>query len=118
MTSADPNYKPGNHREQIAEGRQTNVMLSRVAASLYWMSRYLERSEHVARAVDVTFQLDLDLHGVLADPVELEWNALLSLLRMPPPEPRPGSTAAAGRLIRVEPGTLPTSTRARWVGWC
>ena len=73
-------------------------MLSRVADALYWMSRYLERAEHVARAVDVTFQLDLDLHGVLADPVELEWNALLSLLRMPPPEPQPSSTAAAAAM--------------------
>ena len=61
-------------------------MLSRVADALFWMSRYLERADHVARAVDVTFQLDLDLHGVLANPVELEWNALLSLLRQPPPQ--------------------------------
>ena len=28
-------------------------MLSRVADSLYWMSRYLERAEHTARLVDV-----------------------------------------------------------------
>ena len=28
-------------------------MLSRVADALFWMSRYLERAEHVARAVDV-----------------------------------------------------------------
>ena len=60
-------------------------MLSRVADALFWMSRYLERADHLARAVDVTFHLDLDLHGVLANPVELEWNALLSLLRQPPP---------------------------------
>jgi uncharacterized alpha-E superfamily protein len=65
-------------------------MLSRVADALFWMSRYLERADHVARAVDVTFQLDLDLHGVLANPVELEWNALLSLLRQPPPQIRDG----------------------------
>ena len=65
-------------------------MLSRVADALFWMSRYLERADHVARAVDVTFQLDLDLHGVLANPVELEWNALLSLLRQPPPQIREG----------------------------
>ena len=70
-------------------------MLSRVADALFWMSRYLERAEHVARAVDVTFQLDLDLHGVLANPVELEWNALLALLRMPPPQPRDGEPAGA-----------------------
>ena len=30
-----------------------NAMLSRVAASLYWMSRYLERADHVARQFDV-----------------------------------------------------------------
>lgn len=35
-------------------------MLSRVADSLYWMSRYLERAEHTARLLDVTFNLMLD----------------------------------------------------------
>ncbi|HUK25121.1 MAG TPA: alpha-E domain-containing protein [Terriglobales bacterium] len=35
-------------------------MLSRVAESLYWMSRYLERAEHTARLVDVDVQLRLD----------------------------------------------------------
>lgn len=41
------------------ERRQT-VMLSRVADSLYWMSRYLERAEHTARLIDVDLQLRLD----------------------------------------------------------
>jgi uncharacterized alpha-E superfamily protein len=36
------------------------VMLSRVADSLYWMSRYLERADHTARLVDVELQLWLD----------------------------------------------------------
>jgi uncharacterized alpha-E superfamily protein len=31
-------------------------MLSRVADSLYWMSRYLERAEHTARLLDVSLQ--------------------------------------------------------------
>jgi uncharacterized alpha-E superfamily protein len=35
-------------------------MLSRVADSLYWMSRYLERAEHTARLIDVDLQLHLD----------------------------------------------------------
>ena len=35
-------------------------MLSRVADSLYWMSRYLERAVHTARLIDVDFQLRLD----------------------------------------------------------
>src|SRR5215468_6965085 len=35
-------------------------MLSRVAESIYWMSRYIERAENVARFVDVNLQLMLD----------------------------------------------------------
>jgi uncharacterized alpha-E superfamily protein len=35
-------------------------MLSRVADSVYWMSRYIERAENVARFVDVNIQLMLD----------------------------------------------------------
>ncbi len=36
-------------------------MLSRVADSIYWMSRYLERAENVARFVDVNMRLMLDM---------------------------------------------------------
>ncbi len=36
-------------------------MLSRVADSIYWMSRYIERAENVARVVDVTLNLILDM---------------------------------------------------------
>lgn len=38
-------------------------MLSRVADSLYWMSRYIERAENDARLLDVNLQLLLDLGG-------------------------------------------------------
>jgi len=36
-------------------------MLSRVADSIYWMSRYIERAENVARFLDVNLHLMLDL---------------------------------------------------------
>jgi uncharacterized alpha-E superfamily protein len=35
-------------------------MLSRVADSIYWLSRYTERAENVARFIDVSLQLMLD----------------------------------------------------------
>lgn len=38
-------------------------MLSRVADSLYWMSRYLERAEHTARVIDVQLSLSLERSG-------------------------------------------------------
>ena len=41
-------------------------MLSRVADSLYWMSRYLERAEHTARVLDVHLNLMLDQTEVSA----------------------------------------------------
>ena len=61
-------------------------MLSRVADSLYWMSRYLERAENTVRQLDVTMSLMLDPGGAsaetrwqrlvasLTDPEGLEWN--------------------------------------------
>jgi uncharacterized alpha-E superfamily protein len=48
-------------------------MLSRVADSIYWMNRQVERAENVARAVDTT--LDLALDGTIS-PGRL-WNALV-----------------------------------------
>lgn len=35
-------------------------MLSRVANSIYWMSRYIERAENIARFIDAHLQLSLD----------------------------------------------------------
>jgi uncharacterized alpha-E superfamily protein len=43
-------------------------VLSRVADALFWIGRYLERAEHVARLVDVGFNLRVDASdSVLAD---------------------------------------------------
>ena len=39
-------------------------MLSRVANSLYWMSRYIERAENIARILDVNLQLLLDYRSL------------------------------------------------------
>lgn len=36
-------------------------MLSRVADSIYWMARYMERAENYARFINVTFNMALDL---------------------------------------------------------
>jgi len=52
-------------------------MLSRVADSLYWMSRYLERAENTVRQLDVTMSLMLDAGG--ADE-ETRWNHMLAAL--------------------------------------
>jgi uncharacterized alpha-E superfamily protein len=38
-------------------------MLSRVAESIYWMSRYIERAENVSRFISVNLNLHMDLPG-------------------------------------------------------
>lgn len=42
-------------------------MLSRVAENLYWMSRYVERAESMARLLDAAFYLELDAAGLARD---------------------------------------------------
>ena len=50
-------------------------MLSRVADSIYWMSRYVERAENVARFVDVNLNLMLDSPGG----GDQQWEPLVSI---------------------------------------
>ena len=69
-------------------------MLSRVAENLYWISRYVERAENVARLLDVGFHLELDAAGPAGDvpassaPIE----SVLTILACR--EPSSGPTAA------------------------
>ena len=55
-------------------------MLSRVADSLYWMSRYIERAEHTTRLLDVNLNLMLDESGTSADH---RWQRMLRALGSP-----------------------------------
>jgi uncharacterized alpha-E superfamily protein len=48
-------------------------MLSRVAQSLYWMSRYVERAENTARLVDVNLQLLLDSRALDDASIASHW---------------------------------------------
>jgi uncharacterized alpha-E superfamily protein len=55
-------------------------MLSRVAENLFWMSRYLERAENVARLLDIGLFLELDAPNVAIEddsaPVEIALHIL------------------------------------------
>ncbi len=83
-------------------------MLSRVAESLYWMARYVERAEDLTRALAVHFQALLDAPH---DDAERGWSSLLALT---------GDEEAFGkhfeqpddaqRLRVLHPATRPTRT--------
>ena len=52
-------------------------MLSRTADHLFWMSRYIERAENLARLLDVTYQMSLVPQSEEA--ANQSWNAIIAL---------------------------------------
>jgi uncharacterized alpha-E superfamily protein len=71
-------------------------MLSRVADSLYWMGRYLERAEHTARLVDVELQLWLDQSPEMGAG---RWRFLLEALNAPTADGPVDPTKLANTLV-------------------
>ena len=71
-------------------------MLSRVAESLYWMSRYLERAEHTARVIKV--QLNLMLERETEDD-DRHWRRMLKSLAVEMAEVKEGEAQAAAKSL-------------------
>ena len=83
-------------------------MLSRVAESLYWISRYVERAENVARLLDVGFHLELDAAEVTPGvrsmgPIE---SVLTILACRDPFERAHGAAASAGSVEKARESVL------------
>jgi uncharacterized alpha-E superfamily protein len=74
-------------------------MLSRVADSLYWMSRYLERAEHTARLIEVDLQLRLDQSP---ESSAGRWLRLLHALQTLGPEDAKVDAASITHLLTLE----------------
>lgn len=49
-------------------------MLSRVANSIYWLNRYIERAENVARFIDANYHMTLDI----PDNASTQWQPLIN----------------------------------------
>jgi uncharacterized alpha-E superfamily protein len=54
-------------------------MLSRVADALYWLGRYVERSEHIARLLLVTEDFSSETQGLAEDLAQTAWKDLLAV---------------------------------------
>lgn len=52
-------------------------MLSRVADSLFWMNRYIERAENAARIIDVNLQLLLDFQKIDDAKLKEHWDPII-----------------------------------------
>ena len=65
---------PARCRCKRERQRSAILMLARVADSIYWMSRYVERAENVARFIEVNLNLMLDLPAGAAQ----QWQPLVA----------------------------------------
>jgi uncharacterized alpha-E superfamily protein len=54
-------------------------MLSRVADSLYWMGRYLERAENITRLLLVTEDFSTETQGLAEDLAQTAWKDMLAV---------------------------------------
>ena len=79
--------------------RSQTAMLSRVADSLYWMSRYLERAEHMARLIDVDLQLRLDQSPEAGAG---RWLRLLEAVQAPAPEDRKIDATSLNHILTLD----------------
>lgn len=88
------------------------MMLARVADSLYWIGRYVERAEHMARLSDVMLNATLDRTDAATQVARIA----LSAVGEPDPAKaqNPYEAALALVLDREDPGSIATSlSRAR-----
>src|SRR5438045_8245495 len=57
-------------------------MLSRDADSMYWMARYVERAEHVARLLLINSNLLMDVGDLAPALQQRQWRSILEIMRL------------------------------------
>src|SRR5215207_8602777 len=83
--------------------RTARPMLARDADSVYWMSRYVERAEHVARMLLVNANLLIDVGDLAPGLLEQQWHSVYTVFRMEVPEEladAPRDESLGGRVAR------------------
>ena len=94
---AAPIPEPADIVPKFRANRADRPMLARDADSMYWMSRYVERAEHIARLLLVNSNLLMDV-GELAPTLEQrQWQSVMVILRIDPTIPQ-GDAPVATRV--------------------
>jgi len=75
-------------------------MLARDADSMYWMSRYVERAEHVARLLLVNSNLLMDVGELAPTLQQRQWQSVLTVFRIEAPPPSDGGAPLGARVAQ------------------
>lgn len=92
---------PNDHQPTLADLRvnaPSRPMLSRDADSTYWMSRYVERAEHVSRLLLIHSNLLVDVGDLAPQMQDQLWNSILAITLVN--DPVEGSGPLGPRLMR------------------
>jgi uncharacterized alpha-E superfamily protein len=82
--------------KRLFGSRAARPMLSRDADSMYWMSRYVERAEHVARLLFVNGNLLIDVGDLAPALQERQWLSVINILRLDEADPALAGAAPMG----------------------
>ena len=82
--------RPAADATKFYVSRGPRPMLARDADSVYWMSRYVERAEHVARILLISGNLLTDVGHLDEELVEEQWRSILTILQVPGDVPGTG----------------------------
>lgn len=93
--------------------RLDRPLLARVADSIFWMSRYVERAEHAARVLKINTNILMDVGDLAATMQERQW---LSVLRITsagaPPDGKTPLGERVSRLLVFSPDSPASITRS------
>ena len=85
---------------KFSQHQANRPLLARDADSMYWMSRYIERAEHVARLLTVNSNLLVDVGDLAPELQERQWLSVLTIMRSTPPDGTGASGGEGGPIPR------------------
>ena len=74
--------KPANYSASGPVNQIERPLLARVAESVYWCSRYVERAEHIARVAWITGQVNMDTGDLEPELRDRLWQGVLEALEL------------------------------------
>lgn len=74
-------YQPASQMAHVGTSADARPMLARDADSMFWMARYVERAEHVARLLRVHSVLLTDVGDLTPEFEALMWKTILATFR-------------------------------------
>lgn len=81
-------------------------MLSRDADSMYWMSRYVERAEHLARVLLTTSNLLIDVGDLAPELQQKIWSTVPEIFRIDPPPDGAAAPLSARLAVSDDPASI------------